>query len=46
MAQAEATIERIRIDGPVKNTLHDLIQTPSIKLDSAALRPVQRRRAR
>jgi rubrerythrin len=36
MAQPEATIERIRIDGPVKNTLHNLIQTLSVKLDSAA----------
>jgi hypothetical protein len=36
MATAEATIERIRIDGPIKNSLHDLIQTLSIKIDSAA----------
>jgi rubrerythrin len=36
MAQPEATIERIRVDGPVKNTLHNIIQTLSVKLDSAA----------
>jgi hypothetical protein len=36
MAQAEATIERIRTDGPIKNTFHDVIQTLSTKLDSAA----------
>jgi rubrerythrin len=36
MAQTEATLERVRVDGPVKNTLHNLIQTLSIKLDSAA----------
>jgi rubrerythrin len=36
VAQAEATIERIRQDGPVKNTFHNLIQTLSVKLDSAA----------
>jgi rubrerythrin len=36
MATAEAMLERIRIDGPVKNTLHNLIQTLSVKLDSAA----------
>ena len=36
MAQTEATIERIRQDGPVKNTFHNLIQTLSVKLDSAA----------
>jgi rubrerythrin len=36
MAQSQATIERIRTDGAVKNTLHNLIQTLSVKLDSAA----------
>ena len=36
MAHAEGTIERIRTDGPVKNTFHNLIQTLSVKLDSAA----------
>jgi hypothetical protein len=36
MAHREATIERIRMDGPVKNTLHNVIQTLSVKLDSAA----------
>jgi hypothetical protein len=36
MAHAEATIDRIRTDGPVENSLHDVIQTLSIKLDSAA----------
>jgi hypothetical protein len=36
MAQPEATIERIRTDGAVQNTIHNLIQTLSIKLDSAA----------
>ena len=35
-AQTEATLERVRVDGPVMNTLHNLIQTLSIKLDSAA----------
>lgn len=35
VAQA-GTIDRIRQDGPVKNSLHDVIQTLSIKLDSAA----------
>ena len=28
--------ERIRQEGPVENTVHNLIQTLSIKLDSAA----------
>jgi rubrerythrin len=32
----EATIERIRLDGAVENTLHNVIQTLSVKLDSAA----------
>lgn len=36
MAHAEATLERIRTDGPVKNSLHNMIQTLSVKLDSAA----------
>ena len=36
MAHAEASIDRIRSDGPVENSLHDVIQTLSIKLDSAA----------
>ena len=36
MAHAEATIERIRTDGVVENALHDVIQTLSVKLDSAA----------
>ncbi len=30
------TQERVRTEGPVKNTIHNLIQTLSIKLDSAA----------
>jgi rubrerythrin len=36
MAMVEETMERIRIEEPVKNTLHNLIQTLSTKLDSAA----------
>ena len=36
MTHAEATIDRIRHDGAVRNSLHDVIQTLSIKLDSAA----------
>jgi hypothetical protein len=36
MTSTSATIERIRVDGAVKNTLHNIIQTLSIKLDSAA----------
>jgi rubrerythrin len=36
MAHTEATIDRIRTDGAVKNTFHNLIQTLSTKLDSAA----------
>lgn len=36
MARTEATLERIRMDGPVKNALHDVIQLLSIKIDSAA----------
>jgi len=29
-------MERIRLEGPVDNTVHNLIQTLSVKLDSAA----------
>jgi len=36
MAHAEASIDRIRHDGPIKNSMHDIIQTLSIKIDSAA----------
>jgi hypothetical protein len=36
MTSAEATIDRIRADGAVKNTLHNIIQTLSVKLDPAA----------
>ena len=36
MATPETTIDRLRVDGPIKNTLHDLIQTLSVKIDSAA----------
>ena len=31
-----ATMEKIRTEQPVKNTIHNLIQTLSIKLDSAS----------
>jgi rubrerythrin len=31
-----ATIEKIRTEQPVKNTIHNLVQTLSIKLDSAS----------
>ena len=29
-------MERIRLEGPVDNTIHNLIQTLSVKLDSSA----------
>ena len=31
-----ATMEKIRTEQPVKNTVHNLVQTLSIKLDSAS----------
>jgi rubrerythrin len=31
-----ATMEKIRTEQPVKNTIHNLVQTLSIKLDSAS----------
>jgi rubrerythrin len=31
-----ASMEKIRTEQPVKNTVHNLVQTLSIKLDSAA----------
>jgi hypothetical protein len=36
MATVEAGIEQIRTEQPVKNTIHNPVQTLSIKLDSAA----------
>lgn len=36
MATAAAGLEQIRTEEPVKNTIHNLIQTLSTKLDSAA----------
>jgi rubrerythrin len=36
MASAKAGLEHIRTTQPVKNTIHNLIQTLSVKLDSAA----------
>jgi rubrerythrin len=36
MSNAQTTLDRIRTDGPVKNTLHNVIQLLSTKLDSAA----------
>jgi hypothetical protein len=40
-----ASMEKICTEQPVKNTTHNLIQTLSIKLDSAALWPLHRGRA-
>jgi hypothetical protein len=37
MATKQATgMERIRFEEPVKNTIHNLVQTLSVKLDSSA----------
>ena len=31
-----ATMEKVRTEQPVKNTIHNLVQTLSVKLDSAS----------